>query len=124
MDCFNHINQAAVGFCAFCAFCAKGLCHDCATFSENMMCCDTNNCQDSLSLREAIHDRAAQLYGLGKYKNIKKLPLSAVMYLAFGIIYSSIFYYTAFLDWYFMLPGTVFVIWGLILMFRKNRINY
>ncbi len=121
MNCFNHTDQAA---CGFCAFCAKGLCHDCAAFSDNMMCCDTKNCQDALSTRASINDRAAQLYGLGKYKNIKKPPLSAMMYLAFGIIYSSMYFYTAFISWYFMLPGAIFIIWGLILIFRKNRINY
>ena len=121
MNCFNHKNQAA---CGFCSCCAKGLCHDCATFAENIICCKVKDCQEKVSIRIAINDRAAQLYGLGKYKNIKKPPLSAIMVLAFGIIYSSIFYYTAFLDWYFMLPGGVFFIWGLILIFRKNRINY
>ncbi len=51
-------------------------------------------------------------------------PLAVIMHIVFGIVYSAVFYDTPFFKWYDILPGFVFIIWEVILIFRKKRIKF
>ena len=52
MNCYNHPNKPAIGFCKSCC---KGLCSDCATALPNGLAC-RNTCEDRVNLINQIID--------------------------------------------------------------------
>lgn len=52
MNCFNHPNKVAIGFCKSCC---KGLCADCAATLPNGLSC-RNTCEDRVTLINQIID--------------------------------------------------------------------
>lgn len=52
MNCFNHPDRPAVGFCKSCC---KGLCAECATALPNGLAC-RNACEDRVTLINQIID--------------------------------------------------------------------
>jgi hypothetical protein len=52
MNCFNHADKPAIGFCKSCC---KGLCADCAATLPNGLAC-RNACEDRVTLINQIID--------------------------------------------------------------------
>lgn len=117
MNCFNHPDKSAVGFCKSCC---KGLCPDCAAEVENGLAC-RNACEDRVSLINRIIDHNEKIIGSAN----AQMRSSALLALIFGVLICAYGFLTlrteedAF-NWFLVAMGLVFVIYGVLRLSKKR----
>ncbi|MBC9248958.1 hypothetical protein A9179_01590 [Pseudomonas alcaligenes] len=83
MNCFNHHTDAAI---AICKSCGKGVCPSCAIDKGFAVTC-SESCADEASDTFIMSSRAKRMYGLGGAKKV--FPLGVVIWMVFGLLFSS-----------------------------------
>lgn len=117
MNCFNHVDTAAV---AMCKNCHKGLCKACAVELKNGISCK-GNCEDEVKAINEILDRGKTAY----QKTSSAYMSSAVIFGLIGALFTILpllsYIFTKSMNLIFMFPiGIVFLL-GACLNVRNSR---
>lgn len=125
MYCFEHKKNFAIGICTNCH---KALCEECFIIVEERLCCKQSNCKLNIELGLQLVDREAKVYLLGKYKNKWAIPPFSIFYILFGSICIGfdVWKYVVYKDFsnlFMTALGILFLVFGIYLGFRKNKVN-
>ena len=115
MNCFNHVDVAAIGACKACS---RGLCLKCATDLGHGIACKGIH-EDRVEDLELIISKNATAFKDAS-KNLYILP---AFYLFMGLIFSgySLYRHGSFTEFSFVL-GLGFIFFGLIFLVRNRKI--
>ena len=119
MNCFNHPDKAAIGFCKSCC---KGLCADCAATLPNGLAC-RSACEDRVTLINRIIDNNQKVISAANVQ----VRSSGLFVLILGVIFCLI----GLVPWitsgstgtlFIMgIPGLLFTAFGVIRLMKKSQ---
>ena len=118
MNCFNHVDKPAIGFCKSCC---KGLCADCAATLPNGLAC-RETCEDRVTLINQIIDNNQKVISAAnvqvKSNGVFILFLGVVLCL-FGFLPLLISGNTGTL--FMGIAGLFFAVYGIIRLVKKSH---
>lgn len=119
MNCFNHPDKPAVGFCKSCC---KGLCADCAATLPNGLAC-RNTCEARVTRINQIIDNNERVISAANVQ----IRSSGIFVLLLGVIFCLV----GFLPWVISgntgtlfitgVPGLLFATYGATRLLRKSQ---
>lgn len=88
MNCFNHIQETAVGICKVCH---KAVCQTCTKDEGYGIVCSETCLQELREQREVI-ERNKKIYGIGSYKS--NMPSTGlIVWILFALTFWGLFFY-------------------------------
>ena len=116
MNCFNHPDRPAIGFCKSCC---KGLCVDCAASLPNGLAC-VNACEERVNLINQIIDNNRKVISAANVQ-VRSAGMFAlllgVVFCLFGFLPLLISGNSSML--FLGIPGLVFAAFGVIRLTKK-----
>jgi Flp pilus assembly protein TadB len=119
MNCYNHPNDPAIGFCKSCC---KGLCMECAATLPNGLAC-RNQCEERVSLINQIIDNNQKVVSAANMQ----VRSSGIFILLLGIIFCSVGFLPLMISgstvtlFIMGLPGLLFTVFGAMRLLKKSQ---
>jgi hypothetical protein len=120
MNCFNHRDKPAIGLCKSCG---KALCADCFHELPNGLSCK-GSCEDRVNMINRLIDKITQTLA-ARERLLRQYGLLMVLvgigFIIFVIAYSSVFANVPQIPYFFVFIGGVFVVFGILILRRKEQ---